>query len=185
MAQNVNEEIALIEDAGTFSPHPNEPFYLSAEFWVGVAFVLVVVALAKPVGGVLKNMLIKRRNSIIARIEEAQKLRDDAQLLLADYEKRFVNAQDEADAILSAAHTAALRHKRNLTNSLNAELKKRTAEAEQNMTFMLEKAEDEIYTAIGKKASAAAETYILNAFDEKKHSALIDSSIHNILKHLS
>ena len=185
MVQNVNEEIALIDDAGTFSPHLNEPFYTSPEFWVGVAFVLVVVALAKPVGTILKNMLIKRRDNIIARIEEAQKLRDDAQLLLADYEKRYVNAQDEADSILSAAHTAVLQNKRNLTNSLNAELKKRTIEAEQNMNFVLEKAQDEIYAAIGQKASAMAETYILNSLDQKKHTVLIDSSIQNILKHLS
>ena len=41
-----------------------------------------------------------RINKVIGDIDEAAKLRDDAQNLLADYQRRFINAEKEAGQIL-------------------------------------------------------------------------------------
>ena len=105
IAKDVSTEIQEIETESVFTEHAHEPFYKEGEFWVGFAFILVVVFLFKPVGSMLKAMLIKRRNGIIEQINQAEKLRDDAQVLLAQYEKKFLHAKDEADEILTKSES--------------------------------------------------------------------------------
>lgn len=182
--QSLNEEIELVENVSTFSNEPNEPFYQSAEFGVGMAFVLVVFALAKPVSRLVKNMLIKRRERIAEQIDEAQKLRDDAQLLLAEYEKRYVNAEHEADAILQKAQANIARQKKNVMNALNADMKKRRADAERNMSLTLLRAQNKIYTSIGQRAITTVKSYILKEINAKTHATLIDASIERVLNHV-
>ena len=48
-------------------------YYENPEFWVGLAFVLVVLMLARPIGRILNLMLNKRIEAIADRITEAQK----------------------------------------------------------------------------------------------------------------
>ena len=98
------ENVANIIDntAAELDGH-HEVFYQSAEFWVAMAFVLVVAALARPIGRTVVALLKKRIARIIARIREASALQEDAQKLLADYEKKFLNAESEAAAILKKA----------------------------------------------------------------------------------
>lgn len=98
------ENVANIIDntAAELDGH-HEVFYQSAEFWVAMAFVLVVAALARPIGRTVVALLKKRIARIIARIREASALQEDAQKLLADYEKKFLNAESEAATILKKA----------------------------------------------------------------------------------
>ena len=67
----------------------HEAFYQGAEFWVAMAFVLVVAALARPIGKTVVALLKKRIACIISRLEEASTLQEDAQKLLAEYEKKI------------------------------------------------------------------------------------------------
>lgn len=185
MTQILNEEMELVEDLSTFGSHQAEPFYQSGEFWVGVAFVLVVAALFKPVGRIVQNTLLRRREQIASQIDEAQKLRDDAQVLLADYEKKFIHAENEVDAILHNAEAEISREKKNVMKALQVELKKSQNEAEKNMSLALEHAQNEIYATVSKKAFATAKQYALNSMDPEKHTQLIDSSIENILNQIA
>lgn len=184
MAETIYQETQALEDMGTFEAHGHEAFYLSAEFWVGMAFVLVVIGLSKPLGKTLKNMLVKRRENIINQIDEAQKLRDDAQLLLAQYERQFKGAQDEADTILADAQALIKHTQDEMLGQLDAAFKVRRHEAEQHMKRTAEKAQQEVYTAVGQKAAVLVQDYTRKFFDQKKHSALIDDSIDHILHRL-
>ena len=89
LADTADAAVAAVENAA----HHYGAFYENPEFWVGVAFVMVVILLAKPVGGLIKSMMNKRIDGIAKRINDAAELRDEAQKLLADYEKKFLNAE--------------------------------------------------------------------------------------------
>lgn len=78
-----------------------EAFYLSPEFWVGVSFVVAVVGLAKPVSKALYGMLKKRGESIAERIKDAAALKEDAQKLLVEYEKKARQVGQEAQEIIA------------------------------------------------------------------------------------
>lgn len=79
----------LENTAQELGAHGAEPFYLHAEFWVAVAFVIAVGGLVKLAGKVVLRMLRKRGADIADRIQEAVSLKEDAQKLLADYERKF------------------------------------------------------------------------------------------------
>ena len=67
----------------------HEAFYQGAEFWVAMAFVLVVAALARPIGKTVVALLKKRIACIISRLEEASTLQEDAQNCSQNMKKNF------------------------------------------------------------------------------------------------
>jgi F-type H+-transporting ATPase subunit b len=58
----------------------------SAEFWVLIAFIILVGAVAKKVWAAMTAGLDARAGRIKSHLDEAEKLREDAQSLLAEYQ---------------------------------------------------------------------------------------------------
>jgi len=181
----VSGMISETETAADFTPpHAGEAFYQSAEFWVGMSFVLVVVGLGKPIGKLLKKMLVQRRDDIVDQINQAEKLHDDAQKLLAEYERKYVHVKDEIQALeeKSARETEFVKTRElaKLENELNI----RRRDVENAISGSTAEIRRELSQKAGSQAIYLAKSY-LNAFlDEKKESVLIDTSIKNILKQM-
>ena len=93
------------------------PFYNDVEFWLAMAFVLAVIVIAKPLFKILKSGLQNRIQKVIDDFDEATKLRDDAQNLLVEYERKFVNTDKEVAVIVENS-------RKNLQNMRDSELKK-------------------------------------------------------------
>ena len=184
IAKGVATEIQAVEAESDFAEHAHEPFYKEGEFWVGFAFILVVVFLFKPVGSMLKSMLLKRRDGIIDQINQAEKLRDDAQVLLAQYEKKFLHAKDEADELLTKSESEIELLKSQTLNSLENELNAKRREVENSIDAATEKARKEINSLIGAQTVNIVKEKILQNTGAKQHSKLIDNSVENILKRL-
>lgn len=178
---NMSEIIAETAQASEFAPHPHEIFYKTPEFWVGFAFVLVVVFLAKPVGKAAKSFLEKHRDNIIAKIDEAEKLRDDAQKLLAEYERKFIHAQDEADAILQKSQREIELLKSEELDKLEKDLNVRKKEADAAIESSIQKARHEISYTAGTMAVDIVKQYISRTLDTRKQEKLIDKSVAKIL----
>jgi len=81
---------------------------LEAEFWVAVAFV-IFIAIAWKVGGLsaMTKGLDNRANRIRHELDEAKRLREEAAAVLADYKRRQVEAEKEAQAIVASAREEA------------------------------------------------------------------------------
>jgi F-type H+-transporting ATPase subunit b len=181
---NVSEmisETTKISEFDSVSEH-HEVFYQSPEFWVGMAFVLVVAALAKPISKLVKSALNKRQENIIKRINDAENLRNEAQLLLAQYERKFLNAKDEAQEILDKSNSEI----KNLTEyklqKMEEELASKQNDVDKLINTAIEKTRTEINTLASTKAINIAKSYIIQNIDYKQHEKLIDTSIDNILK---
>lgn len=184
ISQGVAAEIQTLDEAADFVSHPDEPFYLEAEFWVGMAFVLVVVFLARPVAKALKNLLAKHRDGVILQISQAEKLRDDAQVLLSQYERQFLNAKNEAQAILDKSNKEIELLKENTLTKLENDLNARRKEVENKITAETEKYRKEINELIGVKTVALVKEKLAAVLDNDTHTKLIDNSIEKILKKL-
>lgn len=182
---SVSEIIEKTTAETLFEPQTKtDPFYTSAEFWVGAAFVLVVAVLAKPLLQTLTNLLIRRREKIKSQLYEAASLRDDAQKLLAQYERQFLNAQNEIDEIISKTKQELSDLSTQKTQSLEAELLKRQKEAENVIEAAIEKARNEMTSAISQKTIQLVKSHIEENLTKSQRSKLIDTSISNILKTL-
>lgn len=82
-------------------------FLQDPTFWVLVAFVAFIAAAGRPIAKTITAGLDKRADKISADIDEAQKLREEAQDLLASYQRKQRDAVEEAEAILNHAREEA------------------------------------------------------------------------------
>jgi len=87
--------------------HHEEPFLENPETWVAIAFVVFLVALFRPIKRTLLGTLDKRADAIKAELDEAQRLREEAQHTLAEYQRKQRDALKEAEGILAEAHAEA------------------------------------------------------------------------------
>ena len=75
----------IIQDTAEELHGNGEAFYLTAEFWVGMTFVLVVAVLFVPLKKALLAYLGKYAEKEAGRISEAENLKTEARKLLAAY----------------------------------------------------------------------------------------------------
>lgn len=155
----------------------HEVFYLSAEFWVGMAFVVVVAALFFPLKKVLQGMLQKRIDGVVSELDEAAALRDEARRLLADYEQRTDDVKADSEALVRKARKEAAAFCGREVKKLEKELS-----AQEKYADEIIRAHKDRMTAESSRLVAAKTAEILrravreNLTDEAK-SALADASI--------
>ena len=81
---------------------------MGAEFWVAVSFLCFVGLLVyMKVPAMIATALDDRSDAIRKELDEARRLREEAQDLLADYKQRQRRADDEAKAIIEEAEKEA------------------------------------------------------------------------------
>lgn len=172
---------AIETTANELSGH-NEPIYLTAEFWVAMAFVLAVVALVRPVGRMFAKMLRTRAKNISKKISEAVELKEKAQKLLAEYERKYRGAKKEAAEIVARSEREIEMIKRDALAKLEADM----AIKERDATARLKNAESEATKEIVEKTTdvtlSAVKKILNDSLDDKALSQLIDVSIENLKK---
>ncbi|MEM8579324.1 MAG: ATP F0F1 synthase subunit B, partial [Pseudomonadota bacterium] len=110
--------------AASKNPFSSEFWTLSnTDFIVSIAFILFLAVLAYfKVPAMVNKMLDERAGGIQAEIDEAKSLREEAQSLLASYERKQQEVQGQADAIVAAAkqeaEAAAVQAKADLEKSI-------------------------------------------------------------------
>ena len=157
-------------------------FYENPEFWVALAFVLVVAVLAKPVTRLLNEMLNRRIEAIADRITEAQKLNEDAQKMLAEYEKKYLNAEKEARNILRKSEKEIEFLKEDRLKKLEADMEMKQKEAEQRIKTAQEAAMKEITTLTSEMTIRVLKDVLSKNLDKKAQDCLIEASIEEISK---
>lgn len=168
---------SMIENtAGEISGH-GEVFYQSPEFWVAVSFVLVVVFLARPISRIFKKMMIKRIYAIANRIQEASDLKDDAQKLLVEYEKKFIRAKEEAENILEKSEREINLIKKESLNRLERDMATKEKEAHMRIETAQVEASKEIARLTSELTIKAVKTAIADNLNEQSQDKLIEQSI--------
>ena len=152
-----------------------------AEFWVAVAFgVFVLVLLYYRVPKLVAKSLDDRAEAIRKELDEARRLREEAQTLLADYQKRHRNVGQEADAIVDQARREAEAFAHETRVSLKDTLERRTKQAEDKIARAETQAVDEVRAAAIDVAMAAAEKILREKTAGSGGVSLIDQGIRDL-----
>ncbi len=173
-AENVSNIIG--NTAAELDGH-HEAFYQGAEFWVAMSFVLVVAALARPIGKAVSALLKNRIAGIVSRIDEAAALQEDAQKLLAEYEKKFLSAKDEADNILKKAQKEVDYFKNESLSKLEQDMRQKEKDAEDRLNSAKEKASHEIASLASDITIKAVKQAVSKHLSDSEQTKLIDNSI--------
>jgi F-type H+-transporting ATPase subunit b len=147
------------------------------EFWVLVAAIIFVIVVWKPAGRAIGGGLDERAARIRGDLDEARRLREEAEQLVAEYRSKQQQATAEAEAIVAHAKAEAERIAAQSARDLELALERRQRMAEERIAQAEAKALDEVRSAAIDVAIAAAREVIAAQVDERRGSALLDQEI--------
>ena len=181
-AENVSEALTLTEKPQDVHHEEKVPLYMDVEFWVGMSFVLVVLMIAKPIWRTVKQGLQNSIKAVIDKIDEAVKLRDDAQNLLADYERRCNDVDERVAKISEQTQKNIVSYREREMINLQHELDRKQKEVEARIERATQTAKDEINASLSVKAIDLAEKAIEKHLNESDKVRLIDEAIASLGK---
>jgi F-type H+-transporting ATPase subunit b len=131
---------------------------LDAEFWVAVAFVVFLGGLIYlGVHEMALKYIDQRRDKIKAELDEARRLKEEAQALLAQYQRKQREAEQEAAAILAGATAEAGRMLAEAKAKMEEFVARRSKMAESKIAQAEAQALADVRAAAAEAAVGAAE----------------------------
>jgi F-type H+-transporting ATPase subunit b len=155
-------------------------FYEDPQFLVLVAFVITIALIGKTVFQKVSRALDERSDGIRSNIEEATRLREEAQDLLASYERKQRDAVNEAKEIAERAKGEAQYLAEKGAADLDAMINRRKHQVKDRIAHAEVTARDEIRTATIDVALEASRRILADKISGKKGNALIDATIKNL-----
>jgi F-type H+-transporting ATPase subunit b len=132
-----------------------------AEFWVAVAFVVLMGVFAYfGIHRTVLNALDHRGERIKAELDDARRLKEEAEKLLAEYKARHAKAEAEAQDIIAAAKAEAERIAAEAKTKLEDFVTRRTKTAESKIALAEAQALADVRAAAANAAIAAASTIL-------------------------
>lgn len=128
----------------------------------------------------LMGMLDTRAEGIRGDLDEARALREEAQALLASYERKTREARNQADEIVAAAKSEATSAAEQAKRDLEASVARRLAAAEEQIDSAQQAAIREVRDTATQVAIAAAGEVIARQMSAAEANALIDRSIDTV-----
>lgn len=175
--------ISVAQAAEAATEH-SESFFREPEFWVIVGFVILLALVGRRIFRLVAVALDDRAEKIRVRIDEAAKAADDAQSLLASYERKLRDAAEEADAIVAAAKREASRLAEEAKEELEHALKRREAMALERIAQAEQAAIAEVRGRAVSVAVEATRKVLAERLTQGQADALIDSAIEDLPRKL-
>lgn len=169
--------------AGTSASAAGDSFFSLAntDFVVLLAFLLFIGILVYfKVPALLGGMLDRRADTIQAELDEARALREEAQALLASYERKQRDVRDQAARIVEQAKREAEAAAEQARTDLGASIDRRVAAAEEQIGQAEANAVKEVRDRAVAVSIAAARQIIARQMTPEGASARIDASIDEI-----
>jgi F-type H+-transporting ATPase subunit b len=158
---------------------------LDATFWAFIALLIFFgIVIYFKVPAFVTKALDSRIAKIEADIDEAKRLREEAQALLAEYERKRKAAESEAEEIVAAAQEEAERMTAEAEEALEDMVARRTKAVEDKIA----QAEAQALADVrARSADVAIEAARLILADQVKDSggALVDQSIKDVASRLN
>lgn len=183
--RNLTSLLAVTFTLGATGPAlaASGPFFSlgNTDFVVLLAFLLFIgVLFYFKVPGLLGGMLDKRSDDIKSELEEARSLREEAQTLLASYERKQREVQDQADRIVAAAKEDATIAAEQARADLAVSLERRMAAAQEQIATAQGAAVKEVRDQSVSVAIAVARDVIAKQMTAAQGNSLIDSAISEV-----
>jgi F-type H+-transporting ATPase subunit b len=131
--------------------------FAQPEFWVAIAFVILMVVFAwLGVHRTVLTALDHRAQRIKAELDDARRLKDEAAKLLADYQTRRAGAEREAQEIVTNARAEAERIAAEARTRMEDFVVRRTKTAENKIALAEAQALADVRAAAAEAAVTAA-----------------------------
>ena len=147
------------------------------EFWVFLAFLVFLALAGKKGWGLITRALDSRAAAIKGELDRAVQLREEAQALLAGYQRQQRDAVKETAAIIEQAkHMAEIEQQRTKAD-FEAALERQSRAATEKIAQAEAQALADIRDEAVEITIAATRAVIASSLDEARADALIDEAI--------
>ena len=151
------------------------------DFWVGASFIIFVLFLIyQGVPGLIAKALDERAETIRKELDDARRLREEAQSLLSDYQRKAREAEEEAKVIVEQAKRKAELMAAEARQSLQEMIARRAKQAEEKIARAEAQAYEEVRTAAADKAMIAAQWVLQNKITGSKADQIINQNIQEL-----
>ena len=171
------EGVGIADDPGAAA---DDHEAIAPEIWLVLALLALIVIAIRPAKRAILGALDGRAGRIREELEEAQRLREEAQAALANFQRRQRDAMGEAEEIIAHARAEAERLREHAAADLEATLERREALAMERIAQAEAAATSEVRAIAVDVAIAAARDAIAANLDSKKADALVDQAIKDL-----
>jgi F-type H+-transporting ATPase subunit b len=158
----------------------SEPFFQQAETYVLFGFLIFVLALARPVGRAMTSSLDKRADVIKAELDEAQRLREEAQHTLAEYQRKQRDALAEAEGVIAEAREEAKRMQKASQERTEQSLERREQQALDMIAAAEARAVADVRALTADIAIDATRRILSDVVEGQKGDELVDAAIRDV-----
>jgi F-type H+-transporting ATPase subunit b len=160
--------------------------FLEPEFWVAVAFVILMGVFAYfGIHRTVLTTLDHRRDRIKAELDDARRLKEEAAKLLAEYRARHASAEREAQDIIEAAKAEAERIASEARAKMEDFVVRRTKTAESKIALAEAQALADVRAAAADAAVTAASTILSQSVKGQIADDLLAKGIAEVHKKLN
>jgi F-type H+-transporting ATPase subunit b len=151
------------------------------EFWVGIGTLIFLgLLLWKRVPALVASSLDARAAAIAKELEDARRLRAEAEALLTEYRNRRAEAEQEASSIVAEAKAEAERFAAESRSAISAQIARRGRQAEEKIAQAEAQAISDVRALAADAAIAAAERLIAARLDDNQSADLVKRSLGEI-----
>lgn len=151
--------------------------YPGLMFWTIVAFFLSMWVLKRYAFGPIQDALDRRRDTVNGALEHAEKVRSDAEELLAQYKEQLAAARIESEAIVERARKAGDELTARVKAEGDAQRQEQLRQTQQQVQAEIERAMSELRNGVVEMTMVAAEKVLRGALDPSAHQRLVEQAV--------
>lgn len=148
--------------------------------WSAITFVILVIALYKLAFNPIMAMQKKRQAEIHEAIESAERLKEEAQMLLAEYKQQLADARVEAEEIIERARKVGESTKAEILAAAKEQSERMLNSAREQIERETRQALSEIKVQAADLALAAAEKVVSKALTTEEDLRLIREALSQV-----
>jgi F-type H+-transporting ATPase subunit b len=169
------------------APPPGEgsqlpPTDWGLQIWTLVAFVVLLVLLAKFAFKPIAQALDRRSETIKKSIDDAEKQRAESKKLMEDYQRQLAEARNEAGKIIEEARQLGERVRKEVVEKANTEASAAVQRAQEEINRQKDKGIQEMKDTVADLSVQIASRVIEKEVNEATHRQLIDNLIKDLGK---
>ncbi len=154
--------------------------FADPQFWVAVSFILFLAAIFNPVRKILVSSLDAQISEIKLKIDETEKLKNDAQKTLNELKLREVEVEKEIEKLRSNSVKKINDLQEISSKKLSEQIEKRKILAENKIDLLIRDANLSIKNYISNSAIEATTKILMNKLTTDKDTELIKKSINEL-----
>jgi F-type H+-transporting ATPase subunit b len=150
-----------------------------------VALIILIAIVYKPLSRIILGALDGHAAKVRAELEQAKRLREEAQMLLAEQQRKLAAGKDQAQAIVEQARAEAERQTRRHQVELEASLQRRTEQAMDRIAREEARTLQEVRARAATLAIRTTELLLEEKLDAQRAQRLVEDAIGEVGRKLS